>query len=290
MRVLILGGTGMLGHNLLKRLQIRFPDVWATVRCHSTSVQGLGIPREGLIQDVDVTDFTRLNQVLDANSPDVIVNAIAVTKRREGEKGDPAAIAEVIRVNSELPHRLAAWASPRKARVIHFSTDCVFDGKRGGYTESDLPNADDLYGRSKALGEIGEAEGRCLTLRSSLIGRELRGHTELLEWFLSQSGKRVKGFRQAVFSGLASWVMSDLVGELIESHPDLVGMYQVASEPINKYELLCLTREAFGLPMEIVPDDGFVCRRNLDGSRFRRLTGWSAPSWPEMLKGIADGN
>lgn len=292
-RILILGGTGMLGHELWRRLSKKFPDTWATVRTPDGASSPLDtlVPalNHQIVRDVDVADFARLHAVLDQVKPTVIINAVAVTKRNEGEKGDPSNIAHVLRINAELPHQLAIWAKPRNARVIHFSTDCVFNGERGGYRESDTPDATDLYGRSKLLGEIDEVEGNCLTLRTSLIGRELARKTELLEWFLSQKGKNVRGFRHAVFSGVATWVMADLISDLLEKHSNVKGVFQVAAEPIDKFTLLQLFNDAFQTGTTIAPEDQFVCKRNLDGSRFRNLTGWVAPSWADMVKGIADG-
>jgi dTDP-4-dehydrorhamnose reductase len=282
----------MLGHKLWQRLGLsgRFADTWVTVRGNASDY--LGIPflqHERVIHGLDAVAPGELEGTLERLRPDVVINAVAVTKRHEDKSGGAADVLRVIRANTELPHRLAAWAEKQDSRVIHFSTDCVFDGHQGGYTESDPVNAQDLYGRSKALGEVGDCEGNCLTLRSSLIGREILHRTELLEWFLSCEGTGVKGFRQAVFSGLANWVMADLVALVIERHPGLRGVYQVAADPISKYDLLCLCREIFQMKVTIEPDDSIVCRRNLDGSRFREATGWIAPSWPEMVKGIANG-
>ncbi|RYZ87487.1 MAG: SDR family oxidoreductase [Proteobacteria bacterium] len=292
-RILILGGTGMLGHELWRTLTKKFQDTWVTVR----SASGVNSPLDGLVpasdnrivRSVDVADFERLHSLFNELNPTVIINAVAVTKRNEGEKGDPASIAHVLRINAELPHQLASWAKPRGVRVIHFSTDCVFNGDRGGYSETDVPDAMDLYGRSKLLGEIDQVEGNCITLRTSLIGRELARKTELLEWFLGQKGKSVRGYRNAVFSGVATWVMADLVISLIEKNSDIRGVFQIAAEPIDKFTLLQIFNDVFKTGTTIAPEENFVCKRNLDGSKFRQVTGWIAPSWKEMVHGIANG-
>jgi dTDP-4-dehydrorhamnose reductase len=288
-RILILGASGLFGHKLWQRLGKKFPDTWATVRGSRADYDDFKIfQSDRIIYGSDLLIPNRLEEILNQTSPDVIINSVGITKRHLGDSTDSKRICDAIRLNSELPHAIAAWAKPREARVIHFSTDCVFDGKKGHYKETDLPTPTDLYGQTKFLGEPHEGEGRCFTLRSSFIGRELFNHTELLEWFLQQKGKKIRGFRQAIYSGIASWVLADIVGEIIEKHPHLNGLYQVASQQISKYDLLCQIRQIFNIQVEIEPDDNFVCKRNLDGSRFLAETGIEIPSWQKMLEGIVN--
>jgi len=282
MRILILGATGMLGHKLWQRLSHRFDDVHATMRAARAAYAYCGLfdsPR--IVEGVDATDFGALARVLDTIAPQTIVNCIAVTKRREATDDALASI----ELNAALPHRLAAWAAKHGARVIHFSTDCVFDGKSGGYTEASPTNAEDIYGKTKALGEI---EGpHALTLRTSFIGRELGRGTELLEWFLAQRGQRIRGYSNALYTGVSTPWMADRVGDLIEHHPTLSGLWQVASPVISKFDLLGLARKAYNLPVEIDADDSVVVRRNLDGSRFARTTGIVTPDWQTMMHDLA---
>jgi len=280
MRILILGAAGMLGHKLWQRLPARFPDTWATLRAPRAHYEACGLfAGERVIDGIDATDFTAVERVLESLRPGAVVNCIAVTKRRTTD-----ALAS-IELNAALPHRLAGWAARRGSRVIHFSTDCVFDGRTGGYTEDTPTNAEDLYGRTKALGEI--TGPGALTLRSSLLGREIAGRTELLEWFLAQRGRSVRGYRHAVFSGVSTLRMSDLVADILEHHPTLSGLLQPTSPPIGKYDLLRLAREAYGIDVAIEPDDGVVVRRNLDGSRFREATGIVVPDWRAMMAELA---
>lgn len=282
MRILILGGTGMLGHKLWQRLGARFADCHVTVRGERREYRRFGIfDDRRVIENVDVADAARLVSAMEATTPDVVVNCVAVTKRREAPVGPAASIM----LNAWLPHRLAEWTQTHGARLITVSTDCVFDGQKGGYSEEDTPNARDVYGRTKALGEVDY--GNALTLRTSFIGRELDNDTELLEWFLAQTGKTVSGYRGALYTGISSLYCADLIGDIIEKFPRLCGLYQVTSETINKYDLLCLAREAFGIDVKIEPDDSVTMRRNLDGAKFRRATGFATPSWRTMMTDLA---
>ena len=222
-----------------------------------------------------------LGPLLDKLRPSVIVNAAGVTLRSKEALDKVSAIS----INALLPHKLAEWCGKKGARLIHFSTVCVFDGKKGGYNEDDQPDARDLYGTSKTLGDV--SAPHALTLRSSFIGREIFGGTELLEWFLAQKGKKIKGFRKAMFTGLTSNRLAALVAELIGKFPALNGLYHVSSETLSKYELLLLLKEAYGLDTRIEPDDEFECRRSLNGGRFVDATGFKCPSWREMALDMA---
>jgi dTDP-4-dehydrorhamnose reductase len=268
-RVLILGATGMLGHALLEALGPRF-DTFATVRGHS--------PEDRIRGAVDAHDPASARRVLAELQPDVVVNCIGVVKQRP-ESADPLVS---IPVNALFPHHVAGACSEVGARFIHISTDCVFSGRTGNSSETDVPDAVDLYGRSKILGEPGE---RHLTLRTSLLGRELHGASGLVEWFLAQSGS-VRGYTRAMFSGLTTAVFARVIEDVILGHRELRGLHHVAAEPISKYELLLLLREAFGKSISIEPDPSVVIDRTLDGSRFRAATGFVAPSWREMVAGL----
>jgi dTDP-4-dehydrorhamnose reductase len=165
-------------------------------------------------------------------------------------------------------------------RLVHVSTDCVFSGEKGNYRENDPPDAADLYGRTKFLGEV-DIPG-CVTLRTSIIGHELSGRHGLVEWFLAQEGT-VKGFARAVFSGFPTVEMARIVAERILPYERLSGLYHVSSEPISKYDLLRLVAKEYGKRIGIERDEEFACDRSLDSSRFREAIGYEPPAWPELV-------
>ncbi|MBV9210516.1 MAG: SDR family oxidoreductase [Acidobacteria bacterium] len=282
MRVLILGGGGMLGHKLGQVYKERF-ETWVTLRGSFEAYERFKLfDRERVIEGVDVFDFETVRQAFKVSRPEVVINAVGVIKQLPTAK-DPIV---ALTINSLFPHQLAALCRESGARLITLSTDCVFNGRRGMYTEMDVADAEDLYGRTKFLGEAtGE---NALTLRTSIIGRELASSHSLVEWFLSQRGGKVKGFTKAIYTGFPTIVMAEIIADLIERHATLSGLYHVSSEPINKYDLLKLIREAYRVEIEIEPDAEFQIDRSLDSKRFREATDFAPPAWPQMIKRMAE--
>lgn len=280
MRILVLGGDGMLGHQLLKQLS-RAHEVRVTLHRPLSAYAQFGLFNAANARgEVDVRDFSRVVQVHADFQPDAVLNAAGVVKQRVDAKDSILSI----EVNSLLPHRLAELCGKAGTRLIHMSTDCVFSGKKGNYSEADAPDAEDLYGRSKLLGEVSGAP--CLTLRSSIIGRELSRKTGLLEWFLGERGP-VRGFRNVIFSGFTTIEMTRIIERLLTRHPGASGLYHVSSAPISKHDLLVLIRERLELKTDIVPDGDFRCDRSLDSSRFRKAFGYVPPTWEEMVEELA---
>lgn len=285
MKILVLGGEGMLGHKMFQVLRARYPETCCTIRgsLDEPFYRRIDLFRHGtVLEKVDAMDLSALRRTLREIRPGFIVNCVGVIKQREEAK---AAI-PTITLNALLPHQLAEYAQEWGGRVIHFSTDCVFSGNRGGYTEDDPSDAEDLYGKSKHLGEA-TAEN-ALTLRTSIIGRELSHFRSLLEWFLAQEGKSVRGFRRVIYSGVTTNYLARRVGDLIGDHPRLSGLYQVTSAPISKHDLLCLLRDAFKLDVGIVPDEQEVSDRSMVGDRFMKATGYACLPWPELASDLAD--
>lgn len=277
-KVVILGATGMLGHTLLTQFSERNNmDVHATVR----STEGLSRWfAAGLLVKVhggvDADNFDSILRVLGEVRPDVVINCVGIIKQLPIAK-DPVFS---ISINALFPHRLALACKAAGARLIHISTDCVFRGDKGHYTEADPSDADDLYGRSKFLGEV--ADPHCVTLRTSIIGHELTGGYGLIDWFLAQEGT-VKGFTKAIYTGFPTVEMARIIADYVLPDKGLSGLCQVSSEPISKYDLLRLVAERYGKRIEIEPHDEFICDRSLESSRFRAITGYTPPPWPEMV-------
>ena len=270
----------MLGHKLYQVLGPRF-DTHATVRSDHGAAQRLGVlDPDRTVAHVSADMFDTVARAVASVEPEVVVNCIGIVKQAR-EARDPITS---IAINSLFPHRLARLCATRGARLVHVSTDCVFSGRSGRYTEGDLPDPPDLYGRSKLLGEVGDGDG--LTVRTSIIGRELSGANGLVEWFLGQQGS-VRGFQRAIFSGLTTHALADVLASVISDHGALTGVRHVAAEPISKFDLLQMLRDAYGRDVQIVPDDEVILDRSLDGTAFERETGLHAPSWAEMVAQLA---
>lgn len=282
-RVLVIGGKGMLGHKLVQRLTAAGFDTWTTLHGAFSDVKSFGIfDNARTIENVDVTDIDSLRRAVEVAQPAVVVNAVGVIKQLPASQN----VVHALAINSIFPHRLADLAHEFGFRLIHISTDCVFDGNKGRRTEDEVPDAFDLYGQSKHFGEV--TARNCLTLRTSIIGRELSGSHSLVEWFLSNRGKTVKGFVNAIYSGFPTVVFADIIASLITEHADLNGLYHVSSEPIDKYTLLTLINNAFGAGITVKRDEEFRIDRSLDSTRFRETTGFQPPSWESMIKRMAN--
>ena len=276
MKVLILGGDGMLGHRLFRSLRLRH-EVKVTLRCDLEAYVHHGLfEQHNSYVGIDLRNPEQLTGVMADFRPEAVVNAVGIVKQR------PQAYDCIpsIEINALLPHRLSVLCAATGARLIHVSTDCVFSGRMGNYREDDIPDAGDLYGRTKLLGEV--RAGNCLTLRTSIIGRELSRKKSLYEWFLASEG-RVAGFRRAIFSGVTTMELARIIETMLVDFPGARGLYHVSSEPIAKYDLLCLFREALGTAIDIVPDDTLVCDRSLDSTRFRNEFRHSPPDWRTMI-------
>ncbi len=278
MKVLVFGASGMIGNTVLRVLSEKEDwEVFGTVRDKSVKRLFSAAIGKRLRAAVDVERQDSLARILDQIRPNVVVNCAGLTKHKP-EAEDPLMS---IPINTLMPHRLARLCKLVGARLIHVSTDCVFSGEKGGYIEDDFTDARDLYGKSKALGEV--LYPHTITLRTSTIGHELQSKYGLLDWFLSQEG-RCKGYTRAIFSGLPTVVFAQIVRDVVIPHTELSGLYHVAAKPIAKFDLLKMIAAVYGKTIDIVPDDKLMIDRSLNADRFREVTGYVAPSWPELIE------
>lgn len=278
MRILVLGASGMLGNAVLRVMDEKQDwEVFGTVRSNSVSRFFSDRIAKRLIAGCDVGDHDALVKVFAQVRPDVVINCIGLIKQLV-DADDPL---QAIPINSLLPHRLAGLCALVGARLVHMSTDCVFSGIKGGYSENDSSDAKDLYGKSKFLGEVDYPHA--ITLRTSIIGHELQSAHGLIDWFLSQQD-RCKGYNKAIFSGLPTVALAQIIRDIVIPNPNLSGVYHVAAEPISKYDLLRLVANVYGKSIDIEPDDQLVIDRSLNADRFRQATGYEAPDWPELIK------
>jgi len=268
----------MLGHTLFMQLSLKADlDVYATARSSSGLTRWLPPDLLKKIQlGVDANNFDTIIRAFASVKPDIVINCIGLIKQLP-LASDPLS---AITINSLLPHRISLICQSAGTKMIHISTDCVFDGKKGNYTETDLASANDLYGRSKFLGEV--EYPHCITLRTSIIGHELRGKLGLIEWFLAQRGN-VRGFTHAIYSGFPTVELGRIMTDYVLPNQDLKGLYHVSSDPISKYDLLKLVAKRYAKKIQIEPYDDFCQDLSLDSSLFRRITGYAPPPWPELV-------
>jgi len=227
----------------------------------------------------DLLDQSRLERLINTLRPDVVINCTGV--RRASSLSD----LDYIRTFAVLPQRVSLLCGDRGVRFIQISSDGVFSGKRGGYGELDVPDADDLYGVAKVLGEV--AASHCMTIRTSIIGPELTGHKGLLEWFLSETGE-CRCYTKALFSGFPTVVLASIIRDFILPNPELCGIYHVASRPISKFDLLSLVASVYSKTIRVIPDDSVTLDRTLDSRRFDAATGYSAPDWHELVTAMCE--
>lgn len=277
LRVLVFGATGMLGSTLFRVFSADGGlKTFGTIREPQCKAYSAPRFRETIISDIYPDSERGLIKSFSIAKPDVVVNCVGIIKQRDNADDH----LENLAINAGLPHRLAEYSSLVGARLVHFSTDCVFSGKDGQYREGDFPDAYDLYGRTKCLGEVDYEHA--VTLRTSIIGHELIGAKSLVDWFLGQSGN-VKGYRKAIFSGLPTIELARVVRELVIPNPNLRGLYHVSADAISKYDLLRLVAETYGKNIAITPDDEVEINRALNSDRFRIATGYAPKTWPELI-------
>ena len=281
-KVLIIGGNGMLGHKLLQVLSPEF-EAYVTLRGPFAGYEKFErFSGSRTFDNVDLMETGPIDGVLRELKPNVVINAAGIIKQVQSA----SSVIETLTINSILPHRLAALSSQLGFRLITISTDCVFSGSKGNYSEEDNSDAADLYGKSKNLGEV--MEGNCLTLRTSIVGRELGTKHGLLEWFLQNRGGKVKGYSKAIFTGFPTVAFSRIIRDILVDHANLSGLYHVSSDAISKLDLLRLIDDRLRTNIEIEPIEDVRIDRSLNSERFRSATGFRPTPWREMIDQLAD--
>ena len=273
----------MIGHKMYQVISKFHIDTWVTLRKKISNYNFSNIyDSKRVIDEINLLDFKNLRNKLNKINPDIVINACGITIRR----GADDIVSNTILINSALPHFLNEWVSLNNKRLIHFSTDCVFSGKKGMYNEEDLKDSIDTYGLTKSVGEVINSS-RTLTLRGSMIGRELENKTELLEWFLQQQNNNIKGFSNAIYSGITTVKMAEIVLKIINEFPNLSGLFNITSKPISKYELLSLWNIYFKVNAIIEPDTGYNSNKNLISKRLFKKLKLEQPNWSSLIKQLA---
>ena len=277
-RILVLGASGMLGHMLVRVLAPKH-QVFGTTSSKYDEQSPLAriLNESNWVARVDVRNLSTVEEAIRETQPEVVINCVGVIK----QKMESSNIKDAILINSLIPHQLANICNQTQSRLIHFSTDCVFDGSPGIKKVNDVPNATDLYGTTKRLGEVNYAPA--LTLRTGFVGRQLSGFEGLFEWVRSQRGNTIDGYQNAIYSGFTAMALSRIIRQIIEEHDQLSGLHQVAGNHINKFELITKLNKYLDLELTINRNTDFMCDRSMDGSEFTKLTDIAIPSWDDML-------
>ncbi len=273
MKVLILGIDGMIGHKIAQSLSndfVLFGSTRKNITIDSIGLKSCSLAYYDFLIKDDFSIFENIN-------PDVIINCIGITTRR----GVSLNISNTKQINEELPHRINQWSTENEKKLIHFSTDCVFNGTRGNYLDNDTPNAEDLYGETKGKGEIDN--DKALTIRCSTIGREIYNHTELFEWLYSMKNKDVEGYANVIYSGVTTFWMGGVIKKILQNNTTLSGVYNISSEPISKYHLLLKLSNSFNLNINISENSNIKSNKVLNSKKFTEITGIKSPNWDDLI-------
>jgi len=279
--VLILGASGMLGHKIFEVLnsysQYR---VYGTVTSLKSFNGTLPEKYKSLIfESVFANDLPSVEKILTSVKPNIVINCIGMIK----QKKDQGTQIQTILLNALFPQQINAICEKRRIRFITIATDCVFDGKKDHeYLETDLPTCHDVYGMTKFLGEIHSGSG--LTLRTSIIGHELKEGVSLLDWFLGQNNKTIKGYKKAIFSGFPTVILARVIAEKIIPNKTLCGLYHLSTNPISKYDLLKMIKNEYEIKVRIFSDSNLKVNRALNSDIIRKKLKYSPPSWNELIK------
>ncbi len=281
MRILILGASGMLGHTLYENFVNNSSfDVYGSLRNEKLLPLFNQKLKQNLISNIDASNFEELIKLIDKLKPEVIINCIGVIKQKSAKNS----LIQMNLINKELPKFLGNLSKTKKFRLIHISTDCVFSGESGNYSEDNIADAIDNYGKSKLAGEIINLEN-VLTLRTSIVGHELNSCYSLIDWFLSQRNT-VEGYTNAIFSGLTTIKFYEILFKYVIKNPDIYGLYHVGGFTIDKYSLLSIVSKIYKKSIKIIPSDKIKIDRSLNSTMFMKKTGYEKETWRKMIKNL----
>ena len=273
MKILVTGIDGMIGHKIVQSLSKEF-QVFGSTRKKIKSIN-IGAEKCEIINHDFITD-NKLG-LIDEIDPDIIINCVGITIRR----GLNNSIENTKKLNSDLPHKLNHWVETNNKKLIHLSSDCVFSGKKGNYSDDSIPDANDLYGISKSNGEV--TGNNALTIRCSIVGREIYNHTELFEWLYSMKNQKIEGYKNVIYSGVTSTWMGKTINHIIKNNIDLTGIYNISAVPISKYDLLVKLADIFDLNVDISINSNIKSNKVLISKKFTEITGINSPNWNDLI-------
>ena len=279
MKILILGVSGMLGHKLYEILS-KDPcfDVYGTLRHNPDySIKNGLFKSDKILYPINVLELNKLKGVICNISPAIVINCVGIVKNVNKKNN----LLDLIELNALFPHQLLKICYENHTKLIHISTDGVFSGKKGMYKECDNADAFEYYGRTKYLGEVDY--GNALTIRTSIIGEEIKRSSGFYEWIISMNNKDVIGYKKSIFSGFTTIRFSQILKWIIREHIDLFGLYHISSTPISKFDLITKLKEHLHLNISIIPDYNVKIDRCLDCNEFINITDFEPPTWDEMI-------
>ncbi len=276
--LLLLGVNGMLGHTLFKYFYYSNKlNTYGLLRNKKKLLNNKFLFFNKNINEIEFDKIEKIKEKILNWDIDIVINCVGVVKQNQ-KSFDPI---ESIKFNSLFPHELNLVLSKLNIKHIHISTDCVFSGERGFYDESDISDANDLYGRSKFLGEL--TKSNAITLRTSFIGNELSTSQGLLSWFLKQKGT-VKGFSKAIYSGVTTFELAKIIEKYVLPNEEMRGLYNVSAEPINKYDLLNIIKDIYAKDINILRDETYKIDRSLNSTKFKETTGFKPSKWYKVIE------
>lgn len=270
-KVLVFGATGMAGHMVSIYLS-QFKEKYNVFSvCHRSKLDENSII-------CDISNINRVNEIIEELKPNVIINCIGVLNKTAEDD-----IKNTVYVNTFFPKFLARIGEIKNIKIIHLSTDCVFDGREGGYTEKSFKSENGIYGLSKNLGEIYGKNS--LTIRTSIIGPELKNGSGLFHWFMNQQGN-INGFTKVYWTGITTLELSKVIDKAIDEN--IEGLYHIVpNEKISKYNLLKIFKNEFSeIPVTIEASEDYICDKSL--VRTKDDFSYEVSTYEKMIKDMRE--